>query len=72
MFYDNGIAPMVSNVTLAALLQRYITHFAETWSHNGLGLPLFAMNEVRVAQNLDGTYIGLVQDEPLGGERCTY
>ena len=73
VFYDNGTAPMVSNVTLAALLQRHIYYmFPEAWSPNGPGLPLFAMNENRLLQDLNALYIGPVEDEPLSRKRCTY
>ena len=72
VFYDNGTAPMVSNATLAILLQRYITRFAETGSPNGPGLPPFVMNKNGVVQNLNSSYIGPVQDEPLSKKRCAY
>ena len=73
MFFDNGTAPMLSNVTLAALLQRYVSHvFLETASPNGPGMPPFAMKDNRLVQGLDILYIGPVEDEALSRERCTY
>ena len=69
MFYDNGTAPMVSNSTLTALLQRYITRFVDIGSSNEPGLPPFAMNDDPVAQKFDSPYIEPVQDEPLSGEK---
>ena len=73
VFYDNGTAPMLSNVTLAALLQRCIYHvFLETGSPNGPGLPPLARNENRVVQDLNTLYIGPVEDEPLSRKRCMY
>ena len=72
VFYDNGTAPMVSNITLAALLQRYITRFAETGTPNGPGLPPFVKNNNGIVQNLNSSYIGPVEDEPISKKRCAY
>ena len=69
MIYDQGTAPLISNVTLAALLQGYITRFVDMGSINEPDLPPFAMTEDRVAQNLDGSCIGPVEDEPLSKEK---
>ena len=68
MFYDNGTGPMLSNVTLAALLQRYL----ELGSPTGPGLPPFASNENRLVQYLNTLCVGPVEDEPLSRERCPY
>ena len=72
IFYDNGTAPMVSNTTLAVLLQRYITRFAETGSPNAPDLPPFVTNENHIVQNLNSSYIGPIVDERLSRYRCAY
>ena len=72
VFYDSGTAPMVSNTTLADLLQRYLTRFAETGIPSGTGLPAFVPNDNGVVQNINSTYIGPVGDEPLSMHRCAY
>ena len=73
VFYGNETAPMVSNVTFAALLQRCTTRFwRKTGSPNGTGLPPFGRNEIRLVQDLNTLYIGPVEDEPFSRKRCTY
>ncbi|KAM0803852.1 Alpha/Beta hydrolase protein [Usnea florida] len=72
LFYDNGTAAMVSNTTLAVLLQRYITRFAETGSPNAPDLPPFATNENQIVQNLNSSYIGPIMDESISRYRCAY
>lgn len=57
LFYDSGTAPMVSNATLAILLQRYITRFAETGSPTASDLPPFVTNENGIVENLNSSYI---------------
>ena len=72
LFYDSGTAPMVSNATLAVLLQRYIARFAETGSPTAPDLPPFETNENGIVQNLNSSYIGPMEDEPLSRLRCAY
>lgn len=74
-FYDTGATASI-NVTLAEIMQRYITQFAETGSPNAPDLPKFPSAKPRpVVQNLGSDFIGPVQDE--GGikklrERCHF
>ena len=73
MSYENRTAPVLSNVTLAALLQRYVyPAFLETGSTDGPGSSPFAMNNNRIAQSPNALYIGPMEDEPLSRKRCTY
>lgn len=63
---------MVSNASLAVLLQRYITRFVETGSPNGPGLPQFVTNENGTVQNLNNSYIRPMRDERLSRYRCAH
>lgn len=60
-FYDFVLAQGV-NTTLAPIMQRYLTSFAESLSPNAIDLPCFppARPEMMV-QNLGSTFIGSVQ-----------
>lgn len=71
VFYDSGADPGV-NITLAVLLQRYITRFADTGNPNGPGLPKFVTSSDEIVQNLNSSYIGPIQDEARIGQRCDW
>ncbi len=71
IFYDSGADPGV-NTTLAALLQRYITRFAEVGTPNGPGLPGFVTNRNFTVQNFNDSYIGPIRDEAGSGPRCAW
>lgn len=85
-FYDFGQVEGVNtvNTTVAELLQRYITRFAETGQPNGPGLPFFPPAEAKTGpgltltvQNLGSNFVRPVQDDESGiikllPERCRF
>ncbi|KAL8720942.1 MAG: hypothetical protein Q9225_002269 [Loekoesia sp. 1 TL-2023] len=74
-FYDSGPASGI-NTTVAEIMQRYITQFAETGDPNAPDLPQFpAARPTATVQNLGSDFVGPSQDE--GGmqqleERCQF
>lgn len=71
IFFNSGADPGL-NTTLAQLLQRYITQFAEAGTPNGPGLPNFVTNRGSVVQNLNSSYVGPIQDEARIDQRCAW
>jgi len=60
------------NDTVAIILQRYITNFAEAGTPNGPGAPNFPLYGAQsTLQNLNQTFINQIPD-PTANERCAY
>ena len=74
-FFDSAPAPGV-DTTLAELMQRYITRFAETGQPNGPGLPPFPpARPGSTVQNLGSAFVGPILDEGGGTQlsrRCRF
>ena len=74
-FFDSAPAPGV-DTTVAELLQRYITRFAETGQPNAPGLPPFpAARPGSTVQNLGSAFVGPIPDEGGGTQlsrRCRF
>lgn len=70
--YYDGPSAAVENSTLAQIMQRYFTNFAETGSPNGPGVPFFpAYGKEQTALNLNRTFIGTLPDN-AANERCDW
>lgn len=71
-YYNGPNYPSVQNNTLAQIMQRYFTTFAETGNPNGLGLPHFpTYGNDHTCLNLNLTFIGTLPDN-AANYRCDW
>ncbi|KAK2613415.1 hypothetical protein N8I77_000332 [Diaporthe amygdali] len=72
-FYINSTwSTLVTNATLAGILQGYLTKFAETGDPNREGLPTFPVyGEGFTDLNLNQTFVDVVKD-PAANSRCDW
>ncbi|KAH8759431.1 acetylcholinesterase precursor [Diaporthe sp. PMI_573] len=72
-FYINSTwSTLVTNATLAGILQGYLTTFAETGDPNRDGLPAFPIYGDSFADlNLNATFVDVVED-PAANSRCDW
>lgn len=70
--YYDGPSPAVQNDTLAVIMQRYFSTFAETGSPNGPGLPYFPQYGANtMCQDLNLTFISQIPDNSANS-RCDW
>lgn len=72
-FYVNATwSTLVTNATLAGIMQGYLTTFAETGDPNSEGLPVFPVYGEGFADlNLNATFVDVLKD-PAANSRCDW
>jgi carboxylesterase type B len=71
-YYNSPNSAAVKNDTLAQIMQRYFTRFAEVGDPNAPGVPFFPVyGENQTCLNLNLTSVGTIKDN-AANERCTW